>query len=209
MTYRKSLSRAQREAILAYCLKGLSPVMRRRAPLVKPGGFEDLVDEVGIHIWIALLRYRRKPYDEALKLAYRSGQNRLASIVRSVLTSRRRGATLKFVSLDSVAPTLYQSEDMTSCAALEFIEIMVTLAVRIVGPDKATHLVQATLHDWSRRTRTTENHRRIMDNLGLQRRDVVESIMRLREALRKALVAETKPLTVRTPEGVWKAALQG
>lgn len=198
-----ALSKKQRTEILTYCLKKLAPVVRKRAALFA-GTPEDLLDEVGVQIWIALLRYKHKPYNDALKLAYRTGQNRLTSLVRTMLTVKRHGHHVKMVPLEAVSPLLIQ-RNSNPIVVVEFYDTLVALAIRIAGYHKAGWLVRAALYDWSPQAPVTEEQAAILAAFG-KKRTVNVQVHRLYQSLRYSLVSEEKGGAAKH-DGVWRAEL--
>jgi hypothetical protein len=172
------LSKSQRAEILIYCLKKLHPQCVKRKNLFSDMDAEDLVEEVGVHIWIALMRYRKKPYRNALKLAFATGRNRLISIVRTRMTVVKRGAKAKFISED-VDDLYWLSSRSIHSNGVEVVNVLETIgsiAILRVGLRRSPALVKALMYDWRRKP-------------SAQQKPLMEALDRNRIGVRK-LVAE-------------------
>jgi len=167
------LSRAKRAKITIRCMKKLYSQCMKRKGLFTDKDADDLMEEIGIHIWINLIKYRKKPYKQALKLAMTIGVNRLTSIVRSKLTVARRGSAAIFVnkSIDDLYWLTGNNLHSNGVQMIEMIEAIVSAAIAKVGVRKSDALVRSLLYDWRRRNITTEQ-KAIMETLSKTRKEM-------------------------------------
>jgi hypothetical protein len=167
------LSKRQQVNILKYCLKRLHSKCKKYSKLFSDKDTDDLVEEIAIHIWMALIRYRRKPRKQALMLAYRTGQNRLLSIVRSKMTVIKGGS--KIVMTGDNADDLYwtSSHGMmeNGIKIIETLEVLGSIAIQLVGYKKSDSLLKALLYDW-RSKNLTPRQRHIMLRMNASRTEM-------------------------------------
>ena len=213
----------QRAKITVYCMRKLYPLCVRRKNLFTDKDAEDLVEELGVHIWVALTsRYRKKPYDQALRLAMTTGINRLKSIVRTRMTVVKRGAGTTSIPYYGVQQSRRSggkkrlvdnyalvSTDVTlnGVQLIDTLEAIVSAAITRVGsPQKAKALVKALLFDW-RKKKLVPTQRKLMATLKRDRKGVRRLVSRFTEDIRKqgrGSESATYDNLLQKVEGKWK-----
>lgn len=204
------LSRTKRALIVIDCMKRLHPLCVKRKNLFPEKDAEDLMEEVGVYMWICLLRYRNKPYNEASKLAFITGKNRLTSIVRSRMTVVKRGSKVKFVPGNSDDLQWMSSKGIYSNGTqiVEALEAIVTTAVMKIGVSKSNDLVRALLYDWHDRKPVSEQVA-IMNRLGRTRKEVRILVDEFTDEIRRRIHSsrdESMHNPVRKVDGKWKSS---
>lgn len=215
------LTRKQRAKITTYCLKKLYPECVKRQNLFTDMDAADLVEELGVHIWVALIRYRRKPYDQALKLAIATGVNRLKSIVRSRMTVVKRGAKAQIVPLTSGEKHDEESGGATESywlydrglysngiRVIDALELICSAAILRVGVKRADALVKALAYDW-RKSKVTKPQKELMHTLNRDRKSVRDLVASFTRAVRRELGPdEALSYQIQKIEGRWKNPLE-
>ena len=214
----KVLSRDDRANITLHVLKQLRPQFRARENLFSGMDAADLLEEVGVHVWIALIRYRKKPYDDAVKLAMRSAVNRLTSMVRTQLTVVKRGAGAEHISIEKERETrghhnndrlnlTSSSIHLNGVRVVDALEAICSAAIIRVGVPKANALVRSLLYDWRSRN-LSEHQKEIMQVMNRDRK----TMRRLVSGFTKELRGQTQPNEyirqeniIQKIDGRWKA----
>lgn len=182
------LTRKQRGKILIRSLKLLHPHCLKRKNLFSDKDVDDLLEELGVHIWIALIRYRKRTYDEAERIAFTVGKNRLTSIVRSKLTVYKKGA--KFNQIEGSPDDIYwmSSGSMHSNGVqiIDTLETIASIAIMKVGLRRADSLMRALLYDWRSRKPVREQ-KIIMQVLGKDRIEIRKLVRRFIFEIRREL----------------------
>jgi len=136
------LNRAERAQILSDCMSNeiLMRMCIKRSALF-PMSPVDLMDEIAVRMWIALWEYRRKPIDEAFKIALKCGYNQLRTLVRN---------QMKKITLVNDANKLEKTPDnsIIGLETKEVLDCMEKIAIMLVGKTKAVHLIRSVLLDW-------------------------------------------------------------
>jgi len=218
------LSRKQRAQITIYVLKKLYPQCVKRKNLFADKDAEDLVEEIGVHLWIQLIRYRRKPFDQALKLAMTIGVNRLRSIVRTRLTVMKRGSQATMIPYHgteqrSKSSSKKKNQDTFSLTSKDFqfngvqvvdtLEAIVSAAIMRVGTKKANALVKALMYDW-RVKKTTQPQEALMTELNRNRKGVRKLVAAFTEDIKhrdKSSESATYENLLQKIDGTWKKQL--
>lgn len=188
------LSKTQRGTILVYCLKKLYPQCVKRKNLFTHMDAEDLIEELGVHIWIALTRYRNKSYNDALKLAFTTGRNRLTSIVRTRMTVVKRGANAKFLpeNIDDVYWLSSRGIYSNGVQVIDTLEMIGSTAIARVGVRRADSLVKALMYDWRRRPQGNQLA-------------IMEALQRSRIQVRKMVADFIREIRLQFPSGGYVA----
>jgi len=204
------LNRAKRGKILMRALKDLHPLCVRRKNLFSDMDVDDIVEELGVHIWIALIRYRKKPYKQAVKLAYKVGRNRLTSIVRSKLSVVKKGSNVKFTSFDLPEMGWISSSGIyfNGIQIVDTLELIASAAIRKVGIRKASALVRALLYDWKPR-RTSEEQNMIMQVLKRDKNAVHKLVRRFSTEVRRSITIDHDHQSLEKVDGKWQAVGKG
>ena len=211
------LTRKERVKITAYVLKKMYPkCVSYKKKLFADQDAMDLLDEVGVQVWIALIRYRRKPYKEAIKLAYRTATNQLNSLVRTKITVKKRGAGSHTISLnteenDEEDNERYEGNWMSDpglysngIKIVDAIELICSSAIFRVGTRKADALVKALLYDW-RLKRTNVEQRKLMKILNRDRKEVRKLVNSFSRQMKKQIgPEETHSYPIQKVDGIWK-----
>jgi hypothetical protein len=185
------------------------------------------VEEIGVHLWIQLIRYRRKPFDQALKLAMTIGVNRLRSIVRTRLTVMKRGSKAIMIpyygteqrSRQTNQRSSKKQQDTFSLTSRDFhfngvqvvdtLEAIVSAAIIRVGTKKANSLVKALMYDW-RVKKTTAPQQILMTELKQTRKGVRKLVAAFTEDIKhrdKSSESASYDNLLQKIDGTWKKQL--
>ena len=213
------LTRAERTAILARCLKNwilIKRCYRYRKLLDLP--VPELLDELGVQIYKSLFYYRFKrrlklpdvpPEEQAYKLALTAGHNALTSMIRTAL---KRGH-LNVVPLDwfnEEHPAGHWTGLRATAspnAIAHVTNLMAIVATEMMGPAKAGALLRATIYVWQGKFRPTKTQLELIRELSCHNRKGVQRLIeRYHDRVRAQLDPE-RVIYLKT-EGVWRAAPQ-
>lgn len=216
------LSRKQRAEITAYVLKKIYPLCVKRENLFSEKDADDLMEDIGVHLWIRLIRYRRKPYNDAVKLAMTIANNRLTSIVRSRLTVRKRGAGATEIPFPGTTATDKRTQDKfhdplwsmdagiygNGTRIIDAMELIVSAAIMRVGTKRADALIKALLYDWRKR-KVTPSQQALMEILRRDRSGVRRLVRSFTQEMRKEITPSGQTsYPLHKVEGRWRNPLE-
>lgn len=199
------LTRADRAIVLERCLKNRLLIKRcYRYHQLLNTSVEDLLNELGIHIYEGLFYFRFKhrlkfpeisPLEQAYKLALTTGHNYLGCLVRARV---KKG----LVSTESISPKA-ASHRLDDLAALQVTKVMVSVAAELVGTPLAAALLRATLYDWQSHGQLSAAQQQLLKAL---KRPTRHQVTLLLDQYRSLILAQLEPaqLPIEKVDGVWR-----
>jgi len=197
----KILVRKKREEILIYCMKLLHSYIARSAYILHIPT-EDLENDVAVNMWIALYRYRHKSYNQACMLAYRTGENSVIYRLRSALTNKKRGANSTTVNAEELIG-MPSSAIFSDYRAVETMDLIINIAVMLVGPERAIYLIKAATYRWIS-NKITDEENTIQIALDLPRSTIRKYLLIMEENLVKYSVTSSYGRYLIKTDGVWR-----